>query len=138
MHFQLNPTGKEINSYLVDGLTRFNQKTLGLAQRFSTPICFEMTENGKRVGGIEAYYYLEYALYISFLFIEEEYRHNGIGLRLLRAVEEEGKKLGAKLAHVDTFDFQAKDFYLKQGYEVYGVLNECPPGHARYYFRKIL
>ncbi|PPE03578.1 hypothetical protein HCUR_00960 [Holospora curviuscula] len=26
-----------------------------------------------------------------------------------------------------TFDFQVKDFYLKQGYEIFGVLEDCPP-----------
>ena len=48
------------------------------------------------------------------------------------------KKLGATLAHLDTFDFQAKDFYLKHGYEVFGILDDCPKGHKRYYMKKVL
>jgi ADP-ribose pyrophosphatase YjhB (NUDIX family) len=39
---------------------------------------------------------------------------------------------------LDTFDFQAKDFYLKHGYDIFGVLGNCPPGHERYYMRKNL
>jgi hypothetical protein len=51
----------------------------------------------------------------------------------------EAKLIGATLAHnTDTFDFQAKDFYLKQGYEIFGVLKDCPSGHKRYYMKKIL
>ena len=43
-----------------------------------------------------------------------------------------------RLIHLDTFDFQAKDFYLKHGYEVFGVLDDCPKGHKRYYMKKVL
>ena len=38
---------------------------------------------------------------------------------LLNKVESEAKAIGATLAHLDTFDFQAKDFYIKHGYEVF-------------------
>lgn len=43
---------------------------------------------------------------------------------------------GCNLVHLDTFDFQAKDFYLKHGYEVFGVLDDCPMEHKRYYMKK--
>ena len=32
----------------------------------------------------------------------------------------------------------AKEFYEKQGYELFGVLEDCPKGHCRYYFTKKL
>jgi hypothetical protein len=35
-----------------------------------------------------------------------------------------------------TFDYQAKDFYMKQGYEIFGVLENCPPNHNLYFLRK--
>ncbi len=57
---------------------------------------------------------------------------------MLNKVEAEAKSIGAKLIHLDTFDFQAKDFYLKYGYKIFGVLNNCPPGHERYYMKKTL
>jgi len=46
--------------------------------------------------------------------------------------------MGATLAHLDTFDFQAKDFYIKNSYKIFGVLENCPAGHKRYYFSKSL
>jgi hypothetical protein len=41
-------------------------------------------------------------------------------------------------AHLDTFDFQAEAFYLKGGYEMFGILDDCPPGHKRFFLRKTL
>tara|TARA_R110002124_G_scaffold52032_2_gene150095 strand:+ start:12887 stop:13060 length:174 start_codon:yes stop_codon:yes gene_type:complete len=57
---------------------------------------------------------------------------------LLRKAEIEAKSMGASLSHLDTFDWQAKDFYLKSDYEIFGVLDDCPVGHNRYYMKKIL
>ena len=31
-----------------------------------------------------------------------------------------------------------KEFYEKQGYEVFGVLEDCPKGHCRYYLKKVI
>lgn len=31
---------------------------------------------------------------------------------------------------------QAKDFYMKHGYELFGTLEDCPEGHCRYYLKK--
>jgi GNAT superfamily N-acetyltransferase len=72
------------------------------------------------VAGINAVMYHWGMLYVDELFVAEVHRHKGIGEYLLRKVEKEAKELGATLSHLDTFNFQAKDFYLKQGYEVFG------------------
>lgn len=60
------------------------------------------------------------------------------GSLLLARVEENAKECGAHLVHLDTFDVQAKDFHLKNGYEVFGVLDDCPKGHKSYYVKKVL
>lgn len=41
-------------------------------------------------------------------------------------------------AYLDTFDFQARPFYEREGYMVLGVQQEYPPGYARYYLQKSL
>jgi hypothetical protein len=49
------------------------------------------------------------------------------------------KKLGAAMIHLDTFDFQAKGFYLKQGYAIFSTLENSPvQGCNRYYLQKKL
>jgi len=33
---------------------------------------------------------------------------------------------------------EKKDFYLKQGYSIFGTLENAPKGHCRYYMKKEL
>lgn len=90
------------------------------------------------VGGIVAVLYCWRCLAIEMLWVDEKYQQQGLGSALLETVESEARKNGCALAHLDTFDFQAMDFYRKRGYEVFGVLPNCPPGHERFYLRKEL
>lgn len=90
------------------------------------------------VAGINSVFYFDSVLYIGVLFVNEKYRKLGLGRTLIQTIEDEGKILGANLIHLDTFDFQAKEFYIKQGYEIFGTLNDCPKGHKRFYLKKDL
>ncbi len=54
-------------------------------------------------------------------------------------LEQEAHLLGSRLSIVDTFEFQALEFYQKLGYTQFGVLDDCPcPGNKRYYLKKKL
>jgi hypothetical protein len=39
---------------------------------------------------------------------------------------------------LDTFDFQAPEFYKKLGFSQFGEIVDYPPGHSRHYFQKRL
>ncbi len=95
-------------------------------------------ETGFVIAGINSCLYCWGMLYIDVLFVEESHRRQQYGNFLLNKVECEAKLMGASLSHLDTFDWQAKDFYLKAGYEIFGILDACPPGHKRYYMKKTL
>lgn len=77
-------------------------------------------------------------LYIDSLCIDENYRGIGLGSKLLAEIEKTAKDKGCYLIHLDTFDFQAKEFYEKHGYKLFGVLENCPKEHCRYYLKKEL
>src|SRR5262245_56429467 len=76
-------------------------------------------------------------LYVATLAIREEYRNRGYGTRLLRAAEAEAVARGCHDAYLDTFSFQARPFYEKRGYQVFGEL-EGFAEHTRYFMRKPL
>jgi GNAT superfamily N-acetyltransferase len=91
------------------------------------------------LGGITGKLLLGNCLSIDILWVYERYRKQGYGSKLLEALEQAARKLDSRLSVVDTFDFQALGFYEKNGYEVFGVLDDCPcPGNKRYYLRKVL
>ena len=77
-------------------------------------------------------------VYIDTLWVDEKYRNKNIGTQLLISVENEARIKDAHLIHLDTFDFQAKEFYLKVGYDVFGKLEDCPLNHIRYFMKKII
>ena len=76
--------------------------------------------------------------YINLMWVKAEYRGRGYGKSLLRRAEDQARERGAKFAYLDTFSFQAPEFYLKQGYQVFGELEGFPPGHQRYFMKKQL
>ncbi|RII34100.1 GNAT family N-acetyltransferase [Clostridium chromiireducens] len=92
--------------------------------------------NGDALAGINSQLYFSNCLHVDVLWVKEEYRKEGYGSVLLNEVEKIAKEKGCNLIHLDTFDFQAKDFYLKHGYEVFGILDDYPMEHKRYYMKK--
>ncbi|MEG2811458.1 MAG: GNAT family N-acetyltransferase [Clostridium sp.] len=97
-----------------------------------------LNSDGKIIAGINSKMYCWNCLYIDVLWINEDYRKQGLGSILLKEVENTSKEKGCYLIHLDTFDFQAKDFYIKNGYKVFGTLDECPKGHKRYFMSKVI
>jgi GNAT superfamily N-acetyltransferase len=63
-------------------------------------------------------------LYVSILWIDEKYRKNGIGSKLLKDAETEALRRGCEYAHLDTMSFQALGFYKKKKYRVKTVIKK--------------
>jgi GNAT superfamily N-acetyltransferase len=101
-------------------------------------ICFVIQSPDEEVvGGVIAATHWDW-LYIDLMWLKEDFRGLGYGQRLLELAEEKARQLGAKEAYLDTFSFQAPDFYKKYGYQVFGELKDFPVGHQRYYLTKKL
>ena len=77
-------------------------------------------------------------LHVSLLWVSPERRGGGLGTRLLAAIEEAAAERGCRQAHLDTFSYQAPDFYRRRGYEVFAELDDYPPGYRRLFMRKRL
>lgn len=120
-------------------LGNFNQVQLNFVGKSEIPLSYVVRENGGIIAGISACLDWGFIVHIDLLFVDENHRLEGLGSFLVERVETEAKSLGAGMAQTDTFDFQAKDFYLKLGYEVFGEVENSPcPGHKRFYLKKIL
>jgi ribosomal protein S18 acetylase RimI-like enzyme len=72
------------------------------------------------------------------LWVNEKYRGQGIGSDLLKEIEAAAMTKGFYGSHLETTDFQAAEFYRKNGYEVFGELEGKPEGHTWFYMKKRL
>ncbi|MFZ1018930.1 MAG: GNAT family N-acetyltransferase [Candidatus Cybelea sp.] len=123
---------------LSERIVEFNSSLVPFTQSQPfVPIAYGFKDGrGDMLGGIKATVYCWKVLCVDVLWVSENHRGKGVGSALLRTVEDEARQMGCSLAHLDTFDFQAKSFYLKHGYEIFGELDNCPPGHKRIYLKK--
>ncbi|MCB8953502.1 MAG: GNAT family N-acetyltransferase [Ardenticatenales bacterium] len=117
-------------------LNDYNDQQAG--EDHAQSVCFLLYDADEEiVGGVIGTTYWHW-LHVSLMWIKAEYRGLGYGSRLLRLAEEEALQRGARQAYLDTFSFQAPDFYKKHGYHVFGVLEDFPTGHQRYFMTKSL
>lgn len=77
-------------------------------------------------------------LTIKYLWVNENLRGQDIGSQILRKAEETAMERGCKYVFLDTFSFQAPEFYKKYGYKEGFSLEEYPVKGKRYYFTKTL
>lgn len=98
---------------------------------------FLKNDLGKIFGGIQAFLGTE-SVYIDVLWVKENLQKQGYGKKLLDVVEQEAIKNGCVFSLVDTWDFQAEAFYMKNGYERIGELKNYWLGHSKIFLRKNL
>lgn len=107
------------NAVIKEGINASNEKVFGEpGKEFSI---FLKDDAGKIFGGIQAFLRRD-SIYIDLLWVEESLQKQGYGTQLLGALEHEAIKHGCVFSLVDTWDFQAEGFYLKNGYERLGEL----------------
>ena len=75
-------------------------------------------------------------LHIKYLWVTSDHRKQGLGSKLMSLVEAEAQKRQCLGLHLDTFSFQALDFYLGLGFEVFGEIKDHPEGGRRYFLSK--
>ncbi len=89
------------------------------------------------MGGVIGEIYWDW-YYLDLLWGKDELRGRGYGHRLLTHAEGEARQRGAKNVYLDTFSFQAPDFYEQHGNQVFGELQNLPPGYQRWFLTKQL
>ncbi|MBS0221909.1 MAG: GNAT family N-acetyltransferase [Proteobacteria bacterium] len=77
-------------------------------------------------------------LHITYLWIDEAERGQGWATRLMDQAEAYARERGCHSVTLDTHSFQARPFYEKRGYEVFGTLDDYPTGHQKFFLKKTL
>ncbi len=94
-------------------------------------------ETGTVTGGLWANYGF-YWMFIELLSVPRGARGQGFGRMMMMKAEARARALGLTGIWLDTFTFQARGFYEKLGFSVFGTLNENPIGHSRIFLCKYL
>lgn len=124
---------------VINGINSYNLSRVAALADVWTPVEFvAKNEAGEVVAGILGGIGYWNGLEIHILWVADNYRSKGIGKQLLQHAENFAAAKGATISILDTFDFQAEGFYLKNGYTPFGELNNFPNGHRRIYLSKTL
>jgi GNAT superfamily N-acetyltransferase len=124
---QANPElAKEINRRLLS----YNQDHSDQFTGTWDPLqIYAKDDDGNLVGGIDCRtkgMWLE----VGPFWIDEQHRGHGLGTEIMDRVELAARERGCTKSYVDTFSFQAPEFYQNRGYTICGSLSDYPPGHA--------
>ncbi|MEO4014046.1 MULTISPECIES: GNAT family N-acetyltransferase [Pseudomonas] len=130
-----NPTDEERQAILLP-LRAYNSAKAGVSTQ--EPIALLVrNENGEILGGLHGRVFYQW-LYIDLLSVPEQARGQGMGTKLMQMAEDLAREKKCIGIWLDTFDFQAPEFYRKLGYSELGQIADYPPGHKRFFFQKRL
>jgi len=123
---------KELTHNLVD----YN-RSVGPPEAWQELVISVEADDRAALGGLTGYTHWQW-LFVERLWVAATARRKGIGAQLLAKAEQAAMDRGCVGSWLDTFSFQARDFYCRQGYEEFGSLLHFPPGHSRHYMWKRL
>jgi len=123
---------------LLSGLRSYNRQFINFANMSGDVAVYARDEHDVMIGGLIGHRKGEW-LNIEYLWVSTDARGTGLGSKIMQAAEEEAKRIGCLHALVDTFSFQARPFYEKQGYRLQMTLDDFPMnGMQRHYLSKAL
>lgn len=105
--------------------------------RYRRAVISARNAKGRLLGGLilESYWRESY---VELLWVSAKSRGTGLGSRLLQRAEDVARRRGSRMIHLNTFSFQAPQFYEGHGYRRFGRLAGSPAGQSRHYFVKYL
>jgi GNAT superfamily N-acetyltransferase len=115
---------EEETDLIFNGLVEFNESRVGDA-RFKEFGILASGESEATIAGLLGHT-LWNGFFISALWVAEAVRRKGIGQQLLARAEKLAIQNGCDHIHLDTFDFQARDFYEKNGFQIFGAIEALP------------
>lgn len=123
-----------VHEAILAPLRAYNTSKAGTSKGLPLVIAVRDAEGGV-IGGLWGTTSYEW-LFTSLLVVPETLRGQGIGRRLMTMAHDEAMARGCRGAWLDTFEFQARGFYERLGYQVFGEIPEYPPGYSRFFMRK--
>lgn len=115
-------------------LSAFDEKYITYKLNGSIRIGIEV--DGKIIAGLDACVTAFKILYVSTVFVDENYRRKGYGKILINEMEKRAKQIGINTVRLDTFSWQGKEFYQSLNYVIVGSYENPIDGYSEYFFLK--
>ena len=119
-----------------DRLDMYNVGVTGISAYYPVHF-FVKSPRGETLGGLLGGMWGGW-LHITYLWIDEAVRGQRWASKLMERAEAYARERGCLWATLDTHSFQARPFYEKHGYEVFGTLDDYPKGHKKFFLKKKL
>ncbi len=139
MEYSLDLTDEadeEVRKQIVAPLVEYNISKAGASNGRPLVIALRGSSN-TIIGGLWGNTGFQW-LFTQLLVVPENLRGRGVGRQLMRMAEAEAEGRGCHGAWLDTFEFQARGFYERLGYECFAQLPDYPSGFSRYFMKKTL
>ena len=128
--------GGSAAQFVREHLDIFNVGATGVSAFY--PVNFFLkSERGEIMGGLLGSIWGGW-LHITYLWVDEAERGNRWATRLMDRAEAYARERGCHSVTLDTHSFQARPFYERRGYEVFGTLDDFPKGHKKFFLQKRL
>ena len=123
---------------LLADLWTFSDPLVGDAIAPPQALCLAIRDAaGAMVGGLWGHYRYDW-LFVALIFVPEDRRGQDLGSTLLAMAEAQTRAWGGIGVWLDTFSFQARGFYERHGFTVFGELADYPAPHGRFFLSKRL
>ncbi len=128
---------EEDSGAILAALRQYTRQAVGVLDNHDFGALLKNPETGLVVGGLVAQSRWG-SFQIDMIVVPDEARGQGLGSQLLSLAEKEARRRGCHHMWLDTYAFQARAFYKRLGFEVFGQLDGPEPFYPRYFMRKLI
>lgn len=90
---------------------------------------------GSILGGLKGHTGYSW-MFVDWLWVSPANRKGGLGSQLLAKAEVIARERSCLGMYLETFSFQAPEFYKGRGFREFGRIDDYPPGHATIWLKK--
>ncbi|NNM44134.1 MAG: GNAT family N-acetyltransferase [Chlamydiae bacterium] len=118
------PLSPELKKQIYEGFSRHAIDMVGHDEKFDS-VAFVVREGDALAGAVVVELFWG-ALHVKYVYVNENFRGQGLGARLMERAFSYGRENRCPFAFVETMSFQATGFYQKMGFQ----LELSRPGYA--------
>ncbi|MGO4705849.1 GNAT family N-acetyltransferase [Microvirga sp. 2MCAF38] len=122
---------------LLAPLRRFTVESVGVLDNHDFAILIPDPKTGEPIGGLWAQSRWG-GFHIEMLIVPASLRGQGVGSRLMNAAETAARRQNCHHIWLETYNFQARPFYERFGFQVFGQIEGPAPIYPRFFMKKVL